>query len=138
MGLVRHRRTSIAGVWCVHTLMGEVDRWRDVPNPDSYAMMSRMALKDDVRDERIELLRVLESLGPDQWTQLSLCTQWTVRDVVAHLVSYDGTNIVAFVLLFIATGFSVNRTNDVLLDAGADDRTNAFLSPFGGAPGAGG
>jgi len=127
VGLVRHRRTSIAGVWCVHTLMGEVDRWRDVPNPDSYAMMSRMALKDDVRDERIELLRVLESLGPDQWTQLSLCTQWTVRDVVAHLVSYDGTNIVAFVLLFI-----------VLLDAGADDRTNAFLSPFGGAPGAGG
>jgi uncharacterized protein (TIGR03083 family) len=46
---------------------------------------------------------------------MSLCTEWTVRDVVAHLVSYDCTNALAFVLLFITTGFSVNRTNGVLV-----------------------
>jgi uncharacterized protein (TIGR03083 family) len=74
-----------------------------------------MALRADVRDERAELLGVLESLRPVQWAQLSLCTEWTVRDVVAHLVSYDCTNAVAFVVLLVMTGFSVNRTNDVLL-----------------------
>jgi uncharacterized protein (TIGR03083 family) len=65
--------------------------------------------------ERAELLRVLEPLEPDRWAAMSLCTEWTVRDVVAHLVSYDCTNALAFVLLFITTGFSVNRTNGVLV-----------------------
>ena len=74
-----------------------------------------MALKDDVRDERTELLGALESLRPDQWARSSLCTEWTVCDVVAHLVSYDCTNAIVFVVLLITTGFSVNRTNDMLL-----------------------
>jgi uncharacterized protein (TIGR03083 family) len=74
-----------------------------------------MALSDDVHHERAELLRVLETLAPAQWAEPSLCTEWTVRDVVAHLVGYDRTNGVAFVLLFIATGFSVKRTNAVLV-----------------------
>jgi uncharacterized protein (TIGR03083 family) len=74
-----------------------------------------MALSDDVQDERTELVGVLESLEPGQWAQPSLCTDWTVRDVVAHLVGYDCTSGAAFVLLFVATGFSVNRTNAVLV-----------------------
>ena len=74
-----------------------------------------MALGDDVDHERTELLGALESLDPDQWVESSLCTDWTVRDVIAHLVGYDCTNGVAFVLLFLVTGFSVDRTNAVLL-----------------------
>ena len=81
-----------------------------------YAMIeTRMALRDDVRAERTELLRALEPLEPARWDAMSLCTEWTVRDVVAHLVSYDCTNALAFVLLFTATGFSVSRTNGVLV-----------------------
>ena len=74
-----------------------------------------MALRDDVRAERTELLRVSVPLEPDRWAEMSLCTEWTVRDVVAHLVGYDCTNALVFVLLFIATGFSVSRTNGVLV-----------------------
>src|SRR4051794_17623132 len=75
----------------------------------------QMTLGDDVHHERTELLEVLESLDPGQWIEPSLCTEWTVRDVIAHLVGYDCTSGVTFVLLFIATGFSVNRTNAVLV-----------------------
>jgi uncharacterized protein (TIGR03083 family) len=74
-----------------------------------------MAMKDDVRHERDQLVGVLETLAPGQWEQSSLCTDWNVREVVAHLVSYDRTNCIAFVLLFTATGFSVGRTNAVLV-----------------------
>ncbi len=84
-----------------------------------------MTLRDDVRDERIELVGVLVTLDSGQWSQPSLCTGWAVRDVVAHLVSYDYTNGIIFVLLLIATGFSVARTNAVMLrrwQRRADDR----------------
>lgn len=74
-----------------------------------------MALRDDVRAERAELVRVLESLETAQWAESSLCTEWTVRDVVAHLVGYDSTNFARFVLLLVITGFSVTRTNAVLV-----------------------
>jgi uncharacterized protein (TIGR03083 family) len=74
-----------------------------------------MALRDDVHAERSELLGLLEVLDAVQWAQPSLCSDWTVRDVVVHLVSYDCTNFLAFVLLLIASGFSVNRTNAVLV-----------------------
>jgi hypothetical protein len=29
------------------------------------------------------------TLTPEQWNAPSLCTQWRVRDVVAHMFSYD-------------------------------------------------
>src|SRR3954453_18814184 len=74
-----------------------------------------MTLGDDVHHERTELLEALGSLDPRQWTEPSLCSEWTARDVVAHLVGYDCTSSVVFVLLFIATGFSVNRTNAMLV-----------------------
>lgn len=39
-----------------------------------------------IRDERQSLAQALEPLPEEQWTTPSLCTQWTVHDVVAHLV----------------------------------------------------
>ena len=35
-------------------------------------------------DERRDLAALLDSLTPDQWASPSLCTGWSVRDVVAH------------------------------------------------------
>src|SRR4051794_34626460 len=40
-----------------------------------------------VATERAALVELLETLGPDDWAVPSLCPGWTVRDVVAHLVS---------------------------------------------------
>lgn len=38
-----------------------------------------------VENERRTLADLLEDLSPDQWEVLSLCTEWRVRDVAAHL-----------------------------------------------------
>lgn len=40
-------------------------------------------------DERVELADFLASLTPQEWQAPSLCHKWTVKDVVAHVVSYE-------------------------------------------------
>lgn len=44
-----------------------------------------MDIWEHTRAERIALVGDLEGLKPDQWDEQSLCGQWRVRDVVAHL-----------------------------------------------------
>jgi uncharacterized protein (TIGR03083 family) len=41
------------------------------------------------RDEREEFAALLEGLSPQQWESPTLCEQWRVRDVVAHVIGYD-------------------------------------------------
>lgn len=38
-----------------------------------------------IEDERSSLADLLETLTPEQWQTTSLCTEWRVRDVAAHL-----------------------------------------------------
>ena len=38
-----------------------------------------------IEAERLSLADLLESLSPDQWEAQSLCTEWRVRDVAAHV-----------------------------------------------------
>jgi uncharacterized protein (TIGR03083 family) len=42
-----------------------------------------------MRDERRDIRLLLETLTPEQWEHPSLCRDWTVRDLVAHLVGWD-------------------------------------------------
>lgn len=39
--------------------------------------------------ERTELADLLTTLTPEQWVAQSLCERWRVRDVVAHVMSFD-------------------------------------------------
>lgn len=48
-----------------------------------------MNVKQLAADERRDLADFLEGLSPQQWTAPSLCEEWTVHDVVAHVISYD-------------------------------------------------
>ncbi|KUI14394.1 DinB family protein [Mycobacterium lehmannii] len=41
------------------------------------------------REEREDFAALLDQLTPEQWDQPSLCTDWRVRDVVAHVISYE-------------------------------------------------
>jgi uncharacterized protein (TIGR03083 family) len=41
------------------------------------------------RAEREEFAALLEGLTPQQWDSPTLCDQWRVRDVVAHVIGYD-------------------------------------------------
>ncbi|MEW5810736.1 MAG: maleylpyruvate isomerase family mycothiol-dependent enzyme [Actinomycetota bacterium] len=44
------------------------------------------------RAERVDLADYLASLSPQQWQLPTLCTEWTVKDVVAHVISYEELN----------------------------------------------
>ena len=41
------------------------------------------------REERADFAAFLATLPPQQWQAPTLCTAWRVRDVVAHVISYD-------------------------------------------------
>jgi uncharacterized protein (TIGR03083 family) len=47
------------------------------------------SLMSMARDERADLAAFLATLTPQQWLTPSLCDRWTVKDVVAHVVSYE-------------------------------------------------
>jgi uncharacterized protein (TIGR03083 family) len=46
-------------------------------------------LMDMAHDERADLAAFLESLTPEEWHAPTLCDRWTVKDVVAHVISYE-------------------------------------------------
>lgn len=54
--------------------------------------LSRLAgvdMRRRARDERADLAAFLTTLSPEQWQAPTLCARWRVRDVVAHVISYD-------------------------------------------------
>lgn len=63
----------------------------------------------DVHEERQALLGLLETLTPDQWDAPSLCSEWRVRHVVAHLVSTTEIKVVRAIGAIVASGFRINR-----------------------------
>jgi uncharacterized protein (TIGR03083 family) len=46
-------------------------------------------LMDMAHDERADLAAFLQTLTPQAWKAQSLCDRWSVKDVVAHIVSYE-------------------------------------------------
>jgi uncharacterized protein (TIGR03083 family) len=63
------------------------------------------------RAEQADLVVLLETLTPAQWDAPSLCDGWRVRDVVAHLVSYDGVEAREVGRRHVRTRFSPNGAN---------------------------
>jgi uncharacterized protein (TIGR03083 family) len=47
------------------------------------------SLMEMAYDERTDLAAFLDTLAPGEWHAPSLCDRWTVKDVVAHVVSYE-------------------------------------------------
>jgi uncharacterized protein (TIGR03083 family) len=69
------------------------------------------SLMDMAYDERSDLAAFLETLTPQEWNAPSLCDRWTVKDVVAHVVSYEELTPLGLVKRF-AKG-RVVRANEV-------------------------
>ncbi len=55
------------------------------PSGQASSTMDRDEIDAAVRIERLSLCDFLEGLDGAEWTAQSLCSAWTVRDVVAHL-----------------------------------------------------
>jgi len=66
------------------------------------------------RAERTDLAEFLAGLTPQDWQAPTLCTKWNVKDVVAHVVSYEELSTPQLVKRF-AKGWIV-RTNQVGVD----------------------
>jgi uncharacterized protein (TIGR03083 family) len=63
------------------------------------------------RAERADLAAYLAGLTPQQWEAPSLCAGWSVKDVVAHVISYEELGAMGLLGRF-ARGFVV-RANEV-------------------------
>ena len=96
--------------------------------------------------ERAELVELLESLSDDEWCAPTLCSEWTVHDVVAHLVSYDDLSPAGTAELAVRGRFWPDRMNAVgvarLADRDPADlvrhlrehpRPSGFVAAMGGA-----
>ncbi|OBB42131.1 maleylpyruvate isomerase family mycothiol-dependent enzyme [Mycobacterium sp. 852002-51961_SCH5331710] len=91
--------------------------------------MTDADLKELTRDERADLASFLAGLTPDEWHHPSLCTRWTVKDVVAHVVSYEELGTAGLLKRF-AKGMVVNA-NQVGVDEFASltpDELLAYLN----------
>ena len=69
------------------------------------------SLMDMAYEERTDLAAFLKTLRTEEWNAASLCDRWTVKDVVAHVVSYEELNVVGLMKRF-AKGWIV-RANEV-------------------------
>jgi uncharacterized protein (TIGR03083 family) len=66
------------------------------------------------RAERADLADFLATLTPPDWEAPSLCSKWSVKDVVAHVISYEELGAVGLLKRF-AKGWIV-RANQVGVD----------------------
>ena len=64
-----------------------------------------------VHAERAALIHDLEGLDDKQWEQPSLCEEWTIHDVVAHLVGTALTTRLGFVVGLARARFDFDRQN---------------------------
>jgi uncharacterized protein (TIGR03083 family) len=63
--------------------------------------------------ERGDFADFLETLTLQQWEAPSLCDSWTVRDVVAHVISYEELGWAGIVKRFARGGFIPSKVNEI-------------------------
>lgn len=59
------------------------------------------SMMDLAYEERSDLAAYLRTLSGDDWQAASLCDGWSVKDVVAHVVSYEELGTVGLIKRFI-------------------------------------
>jgi uncharacterized protein (TIGR03083 family) len=80
------------------------------------------------RDERAELVDLLATLTPEQWEAPTLCTEWWVRDVVAHIFSYHGLSPMGLVGRFLRSSLVPRRANAIGVAAYAGCSTDELIA----------
>lgn len=70
---------------------------------------------DLIRAERTRLAEALADVGPGQWRTQSLCVEWSVEDVVAHLSAAANTGRWVWIRNMVVSGFNSAKHNERLL-----------------------
>jgi uncharacterized protein (TIGR03083 family) len=63
--------------------------------------------------ERADFAELLASLSPRPTAAATLCEGWSVRDVVAHAVSYDELGWLGTIRRFVRAGFNPEKANAI-------------------------
>jgi uncharacterized protein (TIGR03083 family) len=71
--------------------------------------MAKATIWPVVHAERKALAADLAGIGDDRWAVPSLCSQWTVRDVVAHMTATAKISPASFFPRLVGSGFSLTR-----------------------------
>jgi uncharacterized protein (TIGR03083 family) len=83
------------------------------------------------RDERADLAEFLAGLSPPQWDAPTLCAGWRVRDVVAHMISYDDLDGRGLLRRFARGRFVLGRANAVGVAEAHDLSPQQLLDELG-------
>jgi uncharacterized protein (TIGR03083 family) len=83
-----------------------------------------------VHAERRALAADLAGLTPEQWTTPSLCTGWTVHDVLAHMVATAKETPARFFSGLISSGFRFSRFTEKRIAAERAGGPEATLAAF--------
>ena len=83
--------------------------WRGCVIPAAVSLAA-VDVRRLAREERADLAA---SLSPRQWQAPTLCARWRVRDVVAHVVSYDELDVRGLLAHAVRGQFRPSRVNAV-------------------------
>jgi uncharacterized protein (TIGR03083 family) len=104
--------------------------------------MDKSEIWSAVHAERKALVADLSAIDPADWDRTSLCTDWTVRDVVAHMAATAALSPARFFPKLIGSGFSLTRmqARDIAATRGPSpndtlDALNRVVDASGGPPG---
>lgn len=70
-----------------------------------------MTAMDAAREERLDFADFLDGLNGEQWNAPSLCADWTVREVAAHCVSFEGLSARQLGSRFVRGRLQTDRIN---------------------------
>jgi len=82
------------------------------------------------QDERADLAELLAGLTPEQWDAPTLCSTWRVRDVVAHIISFDDLGPLGLAVRFAQGGFVPGQVNEVGVQRYAALTPDELLTEF--------
>ena len=90
-----------------------------------------MEIWPTIHDERRALAADLQSRADEDWATPSLCGQWTVRDVLAHMTSAAGMTPPVFFGRLAAAGFNFEKVQQGGVAANRGASAAETLSNFG-------
>jgi uncharacterized protein (TIGR03083 family) len=79
-----------------------------ITNPVAFTKQEKLAA---LEAERRDILELYRNLAPEEWQKMTLCTLWTVRDMLAHLISNDNP-----FWAVIISGFNADKANQRLIE----------------------
>ena len=85
---------------------------------------------DLIHTERARLADLLTTLEPEQWALATLCADWTVEQVVAHLSVAANTGRWAWIRSIVRAGFDPAKHNARLLERSLGGSPEETLAKF--------